>query len=149
MKQFKQALMVLQFALILLTCVTATNAYAQDTRQEKTIKTFYSGFVNKDWNTVASTLADDFNFTSPAPDDHITLSAFHEKCFPTSKFTKEVNFLKMVESGNQVFLLVQINTTDNKIVRNMDYYTFNSAGKIQSYECFFGTGIGYPGHNSN
>jgi hypothetical protein len=149
MKQFKPSFMMKPLAFILIACMATTNIYAQDTKQEKAIKTFYSGFVNKDWNIVAGTLADDFRFTSPAPDDHITLSAFHEKCFPTSKYTKEVNFLKMVESGNQVFVLVQINTTDNKIVRNMDMYTFNSAGKIQSYECFFGMGEGYPGHNSN
>jgi hypothetical protein len=98
---------------------------------------------------LAGTLADGFTFTSPAGDDHISEATFKERCFPTSKFTKNVSFLKMVESGNQVFLLVEINTTDNKLVRNMDIFTFNNAGKIQAYECFFGAGIGYPGHNSN
>jgi hypothetical protein len=138
-----------QCAFILIAGMATTNIYAQDTRREKAVKTYYAGYVNKDWNTVESTLADGFTFTSPAGDDHISVATYKERCFPTSQFMKDISFLKMVESGNQVFLLVQSNTTDNKIVRNMDIFTFNSAGKIQSHECFFGTGIGYPGHNSN
>jgi SnoaL-like domain len=149
MKQFKQAVIVLQFALFLLACMAATNTYAQDTQKEKTVKTYYSGFENKDWNTIAGQLADGFTFTSPTGDDHISVEAFKEKCFPTSKFTKKVSFLKMVENGNELFLLVQINTTDNKIVRNVDIFTFDSLGKIKSHECFFGAGAGYPGHNTN
>ena len=139
----------MQFALTLLACIVVAHTYAQDTKQEKVIKAYYSGFKNKDWNIIANSVADGFTFTSPAGDDHISEAAFKEKCFPTSKFTKKVSFLNMVESGNQVFLLVQINTTDNKIVRNVDIFTFNSAGKIQTHECFFGAGEGYPGHNSN
>jgi hypothetical protein len=149
MKQFKHSVISMPFVLLLLACMTATNTYAQDTEKEKTVKAYYSGFENKDWNTVASQLADGYTFTSPAGDDHIPVEAFKEKCFPTSKFTKKVSFLNMVENGNQLFLLVQINTTDNKIVRNVDIFTFDSSGKIKSHECFFGAGIGYPGHNAN
>lgn len=43
--------------------------------------------------------------------------------------------------------MVEITTTDNKFVRNMDVYDFNSAGKIKAVEVFFGAGIGYPGSN--
>lgn len=136
-------------ALLLLACTAATKTYAQDTEKEKVVKAYYAGFVNKDWGVTSNQMADDFTFTSPVGDNHISMAAYKEKCFPTSKFFKTVNFLQMVESGNQVFLLVQINTTDNKIVRNVDIFTFNDAGKIQAHECFFGAGEGYPGHHSN
>ena len=149
MKQCKHAVIVLQFALFFLICMAATNTYAQDTGKEKTVKAYYSGFENKDWNTIAAQLAGGFTFTSPTGDDHISVAAFKEKCFPTSKFTKKVSFLKMVETGNELFLLVQINTTDNKIVRNVDIFTFDSLGKIKSHECFFGAGAGYPGRTTN
>jgi hypothetical protein len=149
MKHFKQAIIVMRFALILPACMAATSTYAQDTGKEKVVRAYYAGYVNKDWTLISSQIADDFTFTSPAGDDHIPVETYKARCFPTSKFTKTVNFLKMSETGNELFLLVEINTTDNKIVRNVDIFTFNSLGKIKAHECFFGTGIGYPGHNTN
>jgi hypothetical protein len=149
MKQFKLAVFGVPFAICSLTCIHATPTYAQDTAKEKVVKAYYAGFENKDWNTTSGQMAEDFTFTSPVGDDHIPIAAFKEKCWPTSEFTKKVSFLKMAENGSELFLLVQINTTDNKIVRNVDIFTFNSAGKIKSHECFFGTGVGYPGRNKN
>ena len=46
--------------------------------------------------------------------------------------------------GNTAFAMYDIATTDNKVVHNVEYYTFSN-GKIKSIECFFGAGIGYPG----
>jgi hypothetical protein len=149
MKQFKQATVAMQFALALLAGMAATNTYAQDTGKEKAARVYYAGFVNKDWALTSSQLADGFTFSSPAGDDHISIETFKERCFPTCKFTKTVSFLKMSETGNELFVLVEINTTDNKIVRNVDLFTFDSLGKIKAFECFFGAGIGYPGHNTN
>jgi hypothetical protein len=40
---------------------------------EKIIRAYFAGWVKKDWNAVASQLADGFTFTSPAPDDHISI----------------------------------------------------------------------------
>ena len=139
----------MKLALILLAGVAATNACAQDPGKEKAARTFYAGFVNKDWALTSGQLADGFTFTSPAGDDHISVDTFKVRCFPTCKFTKTVTFLKMSETGNQLFVLTEINTTDNKLVRNVDLFTFDSLGKIKAFECFFGAGIGYPGHNTN
>lgn len=139
----------LQFGFILLACMAARNTYAQDSGKEKAARAFYAGFVNKDWALTSGQLADGFTFTSPAGDDHIPIDTFKVRCFPTSKFTKTVSFLKSSETGNQLFVLTEINTTDNKLVRNVDLFTFDSLGKIKAFECFFGAGIGYPGHNTN
>ena len=130
---------------IFLVCFTARSS-AQNTDMEKIVKAYYSGFENHDWNMVAAQLADGFTFTSPNNDDHISLEKFKEKCWGTNKFFKKVNYVKMVESGNDdLFLIVEIITTDNKIVRNIDFFHF-SAGKIKSIEVFFGAGSKYPGN---
>lgn len=136
----------MQFALILLACMGTTNTYAQDNEKEKAVRAYYTSFENKDWSLLSSVLSDDFTFTSPVGDNHISLETYKEKCWPTSKFTKKVNLLNMVEKGDDLFLLVEINTTDSKIVRNVDIFSFNSLGKIKAHECFFGTGIGFPGN---
>jgi hypothetical protein len=93
-----------------------------------------------------SQFADGFTFTSPNNDDHISLEQFKEKCWGTNQFFKKVNYIKMAESGDALFLLVEIITTDNKIVRNVDLFNFSSTGKIRSIEVFFAAGSKYPGN---
>jgi hypothetical protein len=102
------------------------------------------GFEKKDWNMVASQFAADFTFTSPAGDDHISLATYKERCWPTSQFLKKADFSKIIVQGDCGFAIYNITTTDNKTVRNTEYYTFKN-GKIKSIECFFGAGVGYPG----
>lgn len=130
---------------LVIICLTAkTNAQMKE--KENAVKSYYSGFENHNWNTVAAQLAGGFNFTSPNNDDHIPIEKFKEKCWPTNKFIKKVSYIKMTESGNHLFLLVEISTTDHKTVRNVDFFSFNSKGKIKSIEVFFGTGSKYPGN---
>jgi len=119
---------------------------AQITKKENVVKAYYSGYEKHDWNTVAAQFADGFTFTSPNNDDHISIEKFKEKCWDTNKFVKKVSYIKMTETGNDLFLLVEILTTDNKVVRNVDFFSFSSTGKIKSIEVFFGAGSKYPGN---
>jgi hypothetical protein len=108
------------------------------------IKTYLSGYEKKDWSITSSQLADGFTFTSPAPDDHIPLAVYKQRCWPQSKFIKKFDFIAIVQEGDHAFALYNLTTTDNKLIRNTEYYTF-SHGKIKSIECFFGgSGSGYP-----
>jgi len=110
----------------------------------KIIKTYFSGYEKKDWSITSSQLADGFTFTSPAPDDHIPLDVYKQRCWPQAKFIKKFDFIAIVQDGDHAFALYNITTTDEKIIRNAEYYTF-SDGKIKSIECFFGgSGAGYP-----
>ena len=130
---------------LLLICM-APFSYAQSAAKEKAVRAYYSGFEKNDWNEVSAQFAEGFTFTSPNNDDHISLQKFKEKCWPTSKYIKKVNLIKMVQKGNDLMLLVQIDTVDGSIVRNIDLFTFNNTGKISSIEVFFGAGSKYPGH---
>jgi hypothetical protein len=110
----------------------------------KIIKTYLSGYEKKDWNITSSQLGDGFTFTSPTPDDHIPLDVYKQRCWPQSKFIKKFEFIAIVQDGDHAFALYNLTTTDNKIIRNTEYYTFSN-GKIKSIECFFGgSGAGYP-----
>ncbi|MFI5205968.1 MAG: hypothetical protein ACHQVK_03430, partial [Candidatus Paceibacterales bacterium] len=108
-------------------CGMAVSARAQNA--EKLIRTYLLGFEKKDWNMVASQFANDFTFTSPAGDDHISLATYKERCWGTSQFCQKVEFSKIIIQGNYGFAIYNITTTDNKIVHNTEYYTFNK-GKI-------------------
>ena len=110
----------------------------------KIIKTYFSGYEKKDWSITSSQLADGFTFTSPAPADHLPLDVYKQRCWPQAKFIKKFDFIAIVQDGDHAFALYNITTTDEKIIRNAEYYTF-SDGKIKSIECFFGgSGAGYP-----
>jgi len=123
-------------------CGVTSFAKAQDA--DKIIRTYFSGYEKKDWSIVSSQLADGFTFTSPAPDDHIPLATYKERCWGQSNHFKKVEFSKIIANGNSAFAIYNITTTDNKVIRNTEYYTFSN-GKIKSIECFFGgSGAGYP-----
>jgi hypothetical protein len=115
---------------------------------EARITNYLSGFEKKDWNLIASQFNNDFNFTSPAGDDHISLATYKERCYPTSKYFEKVEFPKIMVDGNTAFAIYDIYTTDHKVVHNVEYYTFRD-GKIESIECFFGAGNKYPGYKQN
>ena len=136
--------MKIQLAIGLLLCM-ASISHA-DTANEKAVKAYYAGFETHDWSLVASHLAEGFTFTTQV-NDHISAKEFKDTCWPTNKFTKKASLLEMVQSGDKLFVLVEIKTTDNKLVRNVDIYTF-SEGKIKSVEVFFGPGESYPGKTS-
>ena len=135
-----------QFITCLLLICTSASMDAQSTEKEKVVRAYYSGFESKDWNAVAAQFADGFTFTSPNNDDHISVEKFKEKCWPTAKYFKKVDYIKMAENGDDLMLLVQITTVDDKVVRNVDIYSFNGTGKIKSIEVFFGAGTKYPGN---
>ena len=134
----------LLLALALVGCM-ASLGYAE-TDHEKAVKAYYTGFQTHNWNMVAGTLADGFTFTTQI-NDHISAKDFKETCWPTNKFFKSFRFVEEVPSGDELFVLVEMTTTDNKLVRNIDRYTF-SGGKIKSVEVFFGPGDSYPGKTS-
>jgi len=143
--------------MVLLTLATAlcmtSSVHAHDSKEEAAVKAYYAGFVDKDWNMVASALAPGFTFTTPATDnDHMPLEKFKQECWPTSKFLKTAHLTTVFESGGKLAVQVEMTTTDNKIVRNLDVYEFDSTGKIKAIEVYFGRGAGggygYPGNNS-
>jgi hypothetical protein len=128
--------------LAVMLCGIAVVSKAQN--GDKIIRDYFLGYEKKDWNMVARQLTDDFTFTSPNHDDHISLAVYKERCWGTSQFFKKIEFSKIIVQGNCAFATYNITTTDNKTIRNTEYYTFNN-GKIKSIECFFGPGAGYPG----
>ena len=140
------------FKLIILTCILAVqystgqglDKEKQNQRNEKIIKDYFAGWVKKDWNAVSTQLADGFTFTSPAPDDHISIEKFKEKCWVQAEHIQKLDFIKIIRNEHEAFAIVHVITIDNKIIRNIEYFNFSN-GKIKSIEVFFGgTGQGFP-----
>jgi hypothetical protein len=129
---------------LLVLCLTAgLKAYTQS-EKEKIIRNYFSGWEKKDWSIVAKNLAEGFTFTSPAPDDHINAQQFKDKCWVEADHVRTFEFPKIAESGNQAFAIVHVMTMDNRVIRNVEFFTFEGQ-KIKSIEVFFGgNGQGFP-----
>lgn len=111
---------------------------------EKIIKDYFAGWVQKDWSQVANQLTTGFTFTSAAPDDHITIEKFKEKCWVQAAHIQRFDFVKIIGNDQEAFAIVHVITGNNKIIRNTEYFTFDN-GKIKSIEVFFGgSGQGFP-----
>lgn len=115
---------------------------SQNAATEKSIRDYYTAFEKKDWGLMEQILADGFTFSSPL-DDHISVKAFQERCWPNAYKIKRVDLETIVVSGDDAFVISNGWTNDGKLFRNSDHFKFKY-GKIIAYECFFGPGINYP-----
>ncbi|HZY82232.1 MAG TPA: hypothetical protein VFE50_22055 [Cyclobacteriaceae bacterium] len=137
-----KTLKFLTLAICLSVCTSF--CFGQSPSHEKIIKDYFSGWVKKDWNIVASQLADGFTFTSAAPDDHISTEKFKEKCWVQAQYIKRFDFVKIVGDPKEAFAIVHVITNDDRVIRNIEYFNFEN-GKIKSIEVFFGkTTAGFP-----
>jgi len=117
-------------------------AGSQYSSNEKAIREYYTAFEKKDWNLMEQVLADGFTFSSPL-DDHISVSAFKERCWPNCYKIKRFDVDKLLLNGDEAFVVTNGWTNDGKLFRNGEYFRLKD-GKIAEYECFFGRGINYP-----
>jgi hypothetical protein len=142
MKNFK--LIILTIALTGVLSCKSQGQEKENEGNEKIIRAYFEGWVKKDWNLVSDQLADGFTFTSPAPDDHISIEKFRGKCWAQAEHIQKFDFISIMEKGNEAFAIIHVVTKDKKIIRNTEYFSFSN-GKIKSIEVFFGgTGQGFP-----
>jgi SnoaL-like protein len=120
------------------------NADESAKKKEEIIKTYYSGWEKKDWNITAAVITNDYNFTSPAGDDHIPVSVFKPRCFLNQmNLIKNFEYLSIMSHGDEAFVRYICWTTKGTSFSNVEHFRF-AGDKIAAVECFFGSGAGYP-----
>lgn len=117
-------------------------AQASSSPNEKAVRAYYTAFMTKDWNLIQENLADGFTFSSPL-DDHISVEAFKERCWPNCNNIKKFEITKIVVRGDDAFVISNGWTNAGKLFRNSDYFKLKD-GKIVAFECFFGPGVNFP-----
>ncbi len=85
---------------------------------------------------VESLLSDDFTFSSPY-DDHINKAKYSERCWPNSERIRIHHIEKVIESGDEAFVLYVCELKSELKFRNTKYLVFES-GKIKQVEVYFG-----------
>jgi len=104
------------------------------------VKNIFHAYETKDKSACEKMLTDDFTFTSPNNDDHISKDAYFERCWSFSEQNPVYEFEKIVVSGEDVFVLYNCVTKTNKKFRNTELFKFEK-DKIKAVEVYFGDTI--------
>jgi len=111
---------------------------------EEIIQNYYAAWAKKEWSPIGNLLADDFTFTSPNNDDHISKSAFKTRCWESQvDYIKHFDLESVIGKDDQAFVKYLCHTKNGKSFRNVEYWKFRD-GKVAAIECYFGGDLGFP-----
>ena len=128
---------------------TAGASGEQNTANEQLIRRWYAGWEKKDWGPLDRLLADNFTFSSPNGDDHISKSTFKTRCWESQiDFIKNFDLEQVTTGTDDAFVKYLCHTKNGKSFRNVEYLRLRN-GKLESIECYFGSESSFPSAVSN
>ncbi|HTQ14587.1 MAG TPA: nuclear transport factor 2 family protein [Rhizomicrobium sp.] len=112
---------------------------SEESASETAVRKFFKAWEQKDWGPFDAILADDFTFTSPNGDDHISKAAYKANCWESQKaFVEKFDIELLMAKGGDVVVKYLCHTTNGKSFRNLEYHRVRD-GRIESIECYFGS----------
>lgn len=96
----------------------------------------YLAFAAGDRDFVERVLSEDFTFSSPL-DIGLDRAGYFERCWPGAGQGQDFEFVRVVESGDEVTVTYEMTRADGGKGRNTEILTF-SEGKISTAEVYFG-----------
>jgi ketosteroid isomerase-like protein len=97
----------------------------------------YRAFAAGDRDFYEEHLADDFAFSSP-PDPQLDRDGYFERCWPGAGQGQKFEFVRLVESGDEVVVTYESHQPDGAGGRNTEVMTIDDEGKIHRTEVYFG-----------
>ena len=96
----------------------------------------YRAFAAGDRNFVERVLAEDFIFSSPL-DVGLDRPGYFERCWPGAGKGQQFEFVRVVQSGDEVIVTYEMTRTDGGRGRNTEILTFRGE-QISRAEVYFG-----------
>jgi ketosteroid isomerase-like protein len=96
----------------------------------------YRAYESKDRRLIEDLLADDFTFYSP-PDPGIDRDRYFERCWPNAGTTKSFDYVRLIETGDEVIVTYELTKNDGHRFRNTEVLTFRG-DKLAKAEVYFG-----------
>ena len=96
----------------------------------------YQGFASADRGAVEQLLSADFTFSAP-PDPLLDRDGYFERCWPGAGSGDAFEFVRLVETGDEVIVTYERTRPDGGRGRNTEILTFNG-GQIARAEVYFG-----------
>jgi len=123
---------------------SASSSGGQDFANEEVVRKWYAGWEQKDWGPLDRLLADNFTFTSPNDDDHISKSAFKARCWASQiDFVQRFDLELVMGKGSDALVKYLCHTRNGKSFRNVEYLRIKN-GQLESIECYFGAQSSFP-----
>jgi ketosteroid isomerase-like protein len=96
----------------------------------------YEAYETGDRSLIEDLLSDDFVFYSPA-DVGIDRATYFERCWPNAEAIEAYEFVRLVESGDEVIVTYEATKTGGRRFRNTEVLTFDG-DRICKAEVYFG-----------
>ena len=106
------------------------------TDRSELARALYRAFGAADRGAVERILADDFTFSSP-PDPSLDRAGYFERCWPNAGRVEAFDFVRLIESGDEVVVTYEATRTDGTRFRNTEVLTF-AGDKLTRAEVYFG-----------
>lgn len=101
------------------------------------VKKFLAAFSKADRSDfIENLLAPNFTFSAP-PDPLLNRDEFFERCWPNGTNLKELEYVRLIEVGDEVILTHDFRSPDGLKQRNTDIFTFEG-DQIVRLEVYFG-----------
>jgi ketosteroid isomerase-like protein len=102
----------------------------------QTARANYGAYESGDRNVLEEILSEDFTFYSP-PDPGIDRATYFERCWPNSKWIEKFEFVRLIETGDEVVVTYEGTRSDGSRFRNTEILTFDG-DKVSQVEVYFG-----------
>ena len=99
----------------------------------------YVAFAAGDREAVERGITDDFTFSSPV-DPALDREGYFERCWPATGQKQEFEFVRLVESGDEVIVTYEVRHPDGHVGRNTEILTFRG-DKVCRTEVYFGWNV--------
>ncbi|MGA9876778.1 MAG: nuclear transport factor 2 family protein [Solirubrobacteraceae bacterium] len=99
-------------------------------------RTVYRAFAAGERQVIEGLFAPDFVFFSP-PDPGLDREGYFEKCWPNAGKGNQFEFVRLIESGDEVIVTYEATRDDGSQFRNTEVLRFDGE-KIVKVEVYFG-----------
>jgi ketosteroid isomerase-like protein len=97
----------------------------------------YEAFAAGDREVIELHFADDLTFSSP-PDPLLDRDGYFERCWPGAGKRQQFEFVRLLESGDEVIVTYELRRPDGTGGRNTEVLRFDEDDRIVRVEVYFG-----------
>ena len=97
----------------------------------------YAAFAADDRDFFERHLSDDLVFSAP-PDPQLDRDGYFERCWPGAGRGQRFDFVRVIESGDEVVVTYETDTSSGRRGRNTEVMTFDEDDRIARIEVYFG-----------
>ena len=104
--------------------------------RKQIVRDSYAAFAAGDRRFFEERLSDVFLFSAP-PDPKLDRDGYFERCWPGAGRGQDFEFVRLIESGDEVIVTYEADTSSGGRGRNTEVFTFDDEDKITRTEVYW------------